>query len=29
MKFSGHKFDRLDDNFVQIPIIQLIDDGMK
>ena len=29
MKFSEHKFDRLDELFVQKPIIQLIDDGMK
>ena len=31
MKFSGHKFDRLDEKFAQKPIIQLIDDadGMK
>ena len=31
MKFSGHKFDRLelDELFAQKPISQLIDDGMK
>ena len=29
MKFSEHKFDRLDEIFAQKPISQLIDDGMK
>ena len=29
MKFSEHKFDRLDESFAQKPIIQLINNGMK
>ena len=29
MKFSDHKFDRLDDIFAKKPISQLIDDGLK
>ena len=29
MKFSEHKFERLDEPFAQKPINQLIDDGMK
>ena len=29
MKFSEHKFDRLDEIFAQKPTSQLIDDGMK
>ena len=29
MKFSEHKFDRLDETFARKPISQLIDDGIK
>ena len=29
MKFSEHKFNRLDEIFAHKPISQLIDDGMK
>ena len=29
MKFSEHKFDRLNEIFAQKPISQFIDDGMK